>query len=234
MTRQGALCIIPARGGSKRIPRKNLRDFCGRPIINWSIAAAQDSGCFERIIVSTDDPEIAQVAIDAGAEVPFIRPSTLADDHTPTQPVIAHAIGAAALPQDATTPVCCLYATAPFVQPGDLCRAMAHLVDTQARFVVAVTRFAYPIQRALRRAADGSLSMFHPEHASTRSQDLEEGWHDAGQFYVAPAANWFSPVPILGEGSTGIELPRSRVQDIDTEEDWQMAQLLFRAQGLGE
>ena len=227
-----ALCVIPARGGSKRIPRKNLRDFCGRPMIAWSIAAARDSGCFERVIVSTDDAEIAAVAQDAGAEVPFLRPAALADDHTPTKPVIAHAIAAMGLAPESGRTVCCLDATAPFVQPEDLRRAMTLLSERPTRFVVTVTRFGYPIQRALRRAPDGGLSMIYPEHALTRSQDLEEGWHDAGQFYVASAATWCDAGPILGEGSTGLELPRSRVQDIDTEEDWTLARLLFEAQDL--
>ena len=234
MSAAGGICVIPARGGSKRIPRKNIRSFCGRPMIGWSIRAALDSGAFERVIVSTDDAEIMEVARVAGAEVPFARPAELADDHTPTQPVIAHAIGAAGITPEAEVPVCCLYATAPFVLPQDLAQALARLRDDPGGFVVAVTRFAYPIQRALRKDADGSLSMMQPEHMLTRSQDLEEGWHDAGQFYAAPARLWCSGAPILGAGTRGIELPRTRVQDIDTEEDWQMAELLFRAQGMAK
>ncbi|MBL9051078.1 MAG: pseudaminic acid cytidylyltransferase [Tabrizicola sp.] len=218
-----SVCIIPARGGSKRIPRKNIRHFHGRPMIGWSIAAARASGLFDRIVVSTDDPEIAEVAQAEGAEVPFLRPAELADDHAATVPVIAHAVTALSLPADC--PVCCLYATAPLIETGDLVAGFEMLAG--ARFVMAVTTFPYPIQRALRRKEDASVEMMNIEYASSRSQDLEEAWHDAGQFYWARAQTWTSGLPVLGAGAKAVSLPRHRVQDIDTLDDWLRAELLF-------
>lgn len=220
-----AVCIIPARGGSKRIPRKNVALFQGRPMIGWPIAAAHASGLFARIVVSTDDPQIAEVARAEGAEVPFMRPATLADDFTPTVPVIAHAVAELALPPD--TALCCLYATAPMVRAEDLRAGHAMLGD--AGYVIAITSFAFPIQRALRRDRDGAVQMMQPEHMLTRSQDLEEAWHDAGQFYWARAATWAAGAAVFGPGAKGLPLPRHRVQDIDTPEDWARAEALFAA-----
>jgi pseudaminic acid cytidylyltransferase len=219
-----AICVIPARGGSKRIPRKNAALFHGRPMIAWSIAAAQASGIFTRIVVSTDDAEIAEIARGAGAEVPFMRPAALSDDHIGTVPVIGHAAETLGLPDD--TPLCCLYATAPLIVAGDLLAGF-DLLQQGARFVLSVTTFPYPIQRALRRHADGRVEMMDPALANTRSQDLEEAWHDAGQFYWARAAVWRSAKPALGPGARGLALPRHRVQDIDTPEDWTRAEALF-------
>lgn len=222
------LALIPARGGSKRIPRKNIRPFRGRPMISWSIAAAQAAGCFDRIFVSTDDKEIAAVAISLGAEVPFLRPDHLADDQATTQAVVLHAIQwceEQGLPVEA---VCCLYATAPFVQPDELAQAAKLLDHTPPEsFVFAATSFPFPIQRAIRIHADGHSSMIHPEHFNTRSQDLEEAFHDAGQFYWARPLAWSSTRNLFNDGRP-LLLPRWRVQDIDTEEDWHRAELLHR------
>lgn len=223
------LAIIPARGGSKRIPRKNIRDFCGRPMIAWPITAAQESGCFDRIIVSTDDDEVADVAQKEGAEVPFRRPSALADDHTPTIPVIAHGIDASEAHYGTTAKdVCCLYATAPFVRAADLRAALDHLKHGAYSYVFPVTSYPFPIQRALRRDASGCVEMFNPDNFSKRSQDLEEAWHDAGQFYWGAAESWRAGDPIFGNSAYGLPLPRYRVQDIDTLEDWTRAELLFQ------
>jgi len=221
------LAVIPARGGSKRIPMKNIRVFCGKPIIAWSIEAALESGCFDRVIVSTDSPEVADVAQASGAEIPFMRPSRFAHDTTATRPVIAHAVEALADKGAIATDVCCIYATAPFVRPSDLRDGLVRLHQGNARYVFPVTRFELPVQRALRRKSDGRVEMFEPAFFQTRSQDLEEAWHDAGQFYWASAAQWLLDAPIYGDGAVGLELPRHRVQDIDTEEDWNYAQLLF-------
>lgn len=223
------LAVIPARGGSKRIPRKNVRPFCGRPMIAWPISAALESGCFDRVVVSTDDDEIAGIARAEGAETPFARPAELADDHTPTRPVIAHAIETMAAAGAVVGPVCCLYATAPFVRGQDLAAGLARLTQGDARYVFPVTRFDFPIQRALRMAQGGAVEMFAPEHFLTRSQDLEPAWHDAGQFYWAMADQWRDPAPIFGPGAIGLPTPRHRVQDVDTEEDWRLAEVLFRA-----
>jgi len=223
------LAVIPARGGSKRIPRKNIREFCGKPMIAWSIEAARESGLFDRIVISTDNDEIAEVAKTYGAEVPFMRPMALADDYTGTIPVIAHAIGW--LSEHGETPdrVCCVYATAPFVQPGDLRRGLEALEERQAEYAFSVTNYTFPIQRALRITEDGYVSMFQPERFATRSQDLEEAWHDAGQFYWGRTEAWCAGIPIFSERSVPVILPRHRVQDIDTPEDWGRAEWLFRA-----
>lgn len=227
-----SICIIPARGGSKRIPRKNIRDFWGIPMIAWSIQAASKSGCFDRIIVSTDDDEIAETAEHHGAEAPFRRSTALADDHTPTVPVIADAI--ARLNIKGQTPVCCLYATAPFVRADDLRAGLARLDDTDAPFVLSVTTYAFPIQRALRRNDAGEVDMFDPGQMQARSQDLEEAWHDAGQFYWGRAESWTSGRGIFEAGAQGLALPRHRVQDIDTAEDWKRAELIMHALQMGD
>jgi len=219
-----AICVIPARGGSKRIPRKNIRTFHGTPMIGWSIAAARACHLFDRIVVSTDDAEISEIALTLGAEVPFSRPDNLANDHTGTVPVVTHAVEA--LDLDSDVAVCCLYATAPFVQATDL-REGLRLLQAGASYAMAVTRFDYPIQRALRRSEDGAVSMINPAQMQVRSQDFEPAWHDAGQFYWGMAATWASQIPVFGGHARGVELPSSRVVDIDTPEDWDRAEALF-------
>lgn len=223
------LAVIPARGGSKRIPRKNIRPFCGKPIIAWSIEAALQAECFDRVIVSTDDAEIAAVAAQRGAEVPFMRPAELSDDYSGTIPVIAHAIDWHR--QQGMNPehVCCVYATAPFVRAEDLRRGLDILLQKNGDYAFAVTRYSFPIQRAVRITAAGRVEMFHPEYFATRSQDLEEAWHDAGQFYWGRADAWLAGKPIFSSDSFPVILPPERVQDIDTPEDWRRAEILFKA-----
>ena len=223
------LAIIPARGGSKRIPRKNIRPFCGRPMIAWTIEAARQSACFDGIVVSTDDPEIAEVARACGAEVPFMRPSSLSDDYTGTIPVIAHAIEWHERRGTNPTQVCCLYATAPFVQADDLKQGLQMLQKEVCDYVFPVTSYAFPIQRAVRMTPAGRVEMFNPEQFNTRSQDLEEAYHDAGQFYWGSAQAWLEGRPIFSPEAAALILPRFRVQDIDTPEDWERAEWLFRA-----
>lgn len=224
------ICVIPARGGSKRIPRKNIREFAGKPMIAWSIEAALASGCFSRVVVSTDDDEIAAVAEAHGAEAPFRRPAKLADDHSGTLPVIAHAIDWLREQGERPEAVCCLYATAPFVQPEDLRTGYQDLQSgDDIDYAFSVTSYAFPIQRALRLMPEGRVAMFQPEHFHTRSQDLEEAWHDAGQFYWGRTEAWRAEMPIFSERAVPVTLPRHRVQDIDTPEDWQRAEWLFRA-----
>lgn len=223
------LAIIPARGGSKRIPRKNIRPFCGKPIISWSIEAAIASGCFDHVIVSTDDEEVAGVARSAGAEVPFTRPASLSSDHTATRPVMQHAIRWYREHRAAPGEVCCIYATAPFVRPGDIRRGLEVLIGTDCDYVLSVTSFAFPIQRAVRVDAVGRVEMFQPEHFQSRSQDLEEAYHDAGQFYWGSADSWLKCESPFGARARAVVLPRHRVQDIDTLEDWLRAEWLFKA-----
>ncbi len=223
------LAVIPARGGSKRIPRKNIKLFCGKPMLAWSVEAALQSGCFDHVIVSTDDAEIAEVARQCGAQVPFMRPAALSDDHTGTTAVIAHAINWFAAQGQTPQQVCCVYATAPFVSAADLCRGLAVLKDTGSEYAFSVTSYAFPIQRAIRITQAKRVEMFNPEHFNTRSQDLEEAYHDAGQFYWGRASAWRANKTVFGPESAPIMLPRHRVQDIDTPEDWLRAEWLFKA-----
>lgn len=229
MTPHRNLAVIPARGGSKRIPRKNIREFCGKPMIEWSIEAARQAACFERIIVSTDDPAIACVAEAAGAEVPFMRPPELSDDHAGTVPVVRHAVDWLVKNDVIPDHVCCLYATAPFVQPTDLLDGLHALRSQAAGYAFSVTSFSYPIQRALRITGAGRVAMFAPEYAASRSQDLEKAWHDAGQFYWGTVDAWLSELPVFSRHAVPVNIPRHRVQDIDTPEDWDRAEWLFRA-----
>lgn len=224
------LAVIPARGGSKRIPRKNIKLFGGKPMIAWSIEAALQSGCFDRVLVSTDDPEIAQVAQGYGAEVPFVRPPELSDDHTGTIPVIAHATQWQADHGAPAAQVCCIYATAPFVQAQDLQSGLELLQSSGANYAFSVTSYAFPIQRAIRIASNQRVEMFRPDQFNTRSQDLEEAWHDAGQFYWGQAAAWLAQKPLFTPHAAPVCLPRHRVQDIDTPEDWTRAEWMFKAQ----
>lgn len=223
------LAVIPARGGSKRIPRKNIKKFCGRPMITWAIEAARQSACFDKIIVSTDDNEIAEISRQCGAETPFVRPAELSDDHTGTIPVVAHAIDWL-LKYDVKKPeyVCCVYATAPFVRPEDLRQGLKALLRHGCNYAFSITSFPFPIQRAIRINKYGWIEMFHPEHFNTRSQDLEEAYHDAGQFYWGRAQAWLEERPIFNSDAVPVFLPRHRVQDIDTIEDWWRAELMFK------
>jgi pseudaminic acid cytidylyltransferase len=222
------IAVIPARGGSKRIHRKNIKLFGGQPMISWSIAAALKSSCFDRIIVSTDDPEIAEVAKAHGAEVPFVRPPELSDDHTGIVPVIAHAVAWQNANGEDVSAACCILATAPFIRAADLQRGWQAMQESGAEYAFSVTSYAFPIQRAIRITPAQRVAMFQPEHFTTRSQDLEEAWHDAGQFYWGKAEAWLTGLPLFSEAATPIRLPRHRVQDIDTPEDWTRAELMFK------
>ena len=223
------IAVIPARGGSKRIPRKNIKEFCGKPMISWSIEAAQKSNCFERIIVSTDDDEIAAVAQKYGAEVPFMRPDSLANDYAGTIPVIRHAVEWLIEHDVKPENVCCLYATAPLVQSQDLQRGLEMFLTQKCDYAFSVTSFAFPIQRAIRITTEQRVEMFQPEHFMTRSQDLEEAYHDAGQFYWGKAQAWLEEKSLFSHHSVPVVLPRHRVQDIDSPEDWQRAEWLFKS-----
>lgn len=222
------IAVIPARGGSKRIPRKNIKFFCNKPMIAWSIEAAHASGLFDHVVVSTDDAEIAEVAKHYGAEVPFMRPASLSDDHTGTSPTIAHAIQWYREQGYQPDPVCCIYATAPFVMASDLQTGLQRLTQTGSDFVFSATSYAFPIQRAIRLNSKDRVEMFQPESFTTRSQDLPEALHDAGQFYWGRASAWLSGQVIFGPQSSVVRVPRHRVQDIDTFEDWTHAEYLFR------
>ena len=221
------ICVIPARGGSKRIPRKNIKEFCGKPMIAWSIEAAIRSRCFDNIIVSTDDDEVASVSSKFGAEVPFTRPLELADDYVGTTPVIAHAIEWYNTRYGKLDNVCCVCATAPFIRASDIVRGFDLLKSREVEFTFSVTSYAFPIQRAVRITNDQRVEMFQPENFHIRSQDMEEAWHDAGQFYWGKASAWMNEKKLFSNDAAPVILPRHRVQDIDTPEDWQRAELMF-------
>ena len=222
------IAVIPARGGSKRIPRKNIKLFNGKPMIAWSIEAAKASGLFDRIIVSTDDAEIAEVARQWGADVPFMRPEALSNDYAGTTPVIAHATQWALDQGMDIEAVCCIYATAPFLQVGDLKQGWQALTSGDWDYAFTVTDFAAPIFRAFKQSTGGGIEMFFPEHFSTRSQDLPVALHDAGQFYWGRPAAWLEDKRIFDQRSKPIVIPRWRVQDIDTLDDWDRAEIIYK------
>lgn len=225
------IAIIPARGGSKRIPGKNIREFCGKPMIAYSIEAAQNSGCFERIMVSTDDAAVAAVAVKYGAEAPFLRPAALSDDHTALDAVLHHAVEWLDAQGVELTYVCCVFATAPFLTGAILRDGLALLQSAPHRqYAFSVASYPFPIQRAIRITADNGVEPFHPECIPVRSQDLEAAYHEAGQFFWGRPDALLRRLSIYAPGvSVPVHIPRYRVQDIDTMEDWIRAECLFQA-----
>ncbi|ETO94522.1 pseudaminic acid cytidylyltransferase [Legionella oakridgensis] len=221
------IALIPARGGSKRIPKKNIKNFCGEPIISYSINAAINSGLFDRIIVSTDDHEIAAISEQYGAEVPFMRPYAISHDHATTMVVIQHAIQWLNNNGNKVDTICCLYATAPFTRSEDLYQA-SQLLNENAKFVFSATEFSYSIFRAFRITEQNRVQMFWPENLNKRSQDLEKAYHDAGMFYVGKAESFLSESQIFAEHSIPFVLPHYRVQDIDTLDDWYRAEKYYQ------
>jgi len=223
------LAVIPARGGSKRIPRKNIRNFHGRPIIAYSIETALKSGCFDVVMVSTDDQEIADIAEELGAEVPFLRPPYLSNDTAGTVEVIQHAVAHYNQQGLVFEYVCCIYATAPFVTINDLLQSEELLRESpNTDYVFPVASFPYPIQRALTIDQNCRAEMLTPENALVRSQDLIETYHDAGQFYWGVANAFMEARAIVGGESKALPIPRVRAQDIDTEEDWIIAEAMYQ------
>lgn len=222
------IAVIPARGGSKRIPRKNIMLFHGKPMISYAIQAAIASKIFDHVIVSTDDSEIGEIARAYGAEIPFVRPPELADDHTPTVPVIAHAIRTCNELGWSVDDVCCIYPGVPFISTEDLRTGYELLVSSGAQYVFPVTGFPSPIQRALKRFADGTVRPFQPEYAATRTQDLEPGFFDVGQFYWGRKSAWLDSLNIHLNGTT-LVIPEWRVVDIDTLADWERAERVYSA-----
>ena len=222
-----AVAIITARGGSKRIPRKNIRPFLGRPIIAYSIEAALQSGLFDEVMVSTDDDEIAEIARTEGAAVPFRRSADMADDYATTADVLREVLAQYGATERSFDVACCLYPTAPFVTAERLRAAFARLTESGAHTVIPVTRFAFPIWRAF-HMNEGRLSYIWPEHAPKRSQDLPVAWHDAGQFYFFRTEEFLASGQLVGANTIGLESDEFEVQDIDDEQDWQLAELKYR------
>lgn len=223
------LAIIPARGGSKRIPVKNIKEFAGKPLIAYSINAAKQSGLFDKIIVSTDDQRVADIATQFGADIPFLRPAELSNDIIGTRPVTNHAIKFCIENYFEPEFCCCIYATAPFLQAKYLTGGLDLLQQAPEKaFAFSVTSFPFPIQRSIKLDEQGIVPMF-PEQISKRSQDLEEAFHDAGQFYWGRTSGYLSNKSIFSEHSLPVVLPRHLVQDIDTPEDWHRAELMYQA-----
>jgi len=220
------IAVIPARGGSKRIPRKNIKDFGGKPMIAWSIEAAKNTGLFDRIIVSTNDNEIAEIAKELGAEVPFKRPDHLSNDHAGTTEVIAHATQWMLDQGIEVDAVCCIYATAPFIQVSDIKRGWEALESGEWAYAFAATEYPSSIFRSFRKLTDGGLEMFFPEHRLSRSQDLPIALHDAAQFYWGRPTAWLEGKNAFGTQSFPIIIPHWRVQDIDSPDDWHRAEIL--------
>ncbi|WP_246019587.1 pseudaminic acid cytidylyltransferase [Corallincola spongiicola] len=227
------IAVIPARGGSKRIPRKNIKPFCGKPLIAYSIEAAIASKLFAKIVVSTDDQEIASVAKQYGADVPFIRPATLSDDYAATLPVVAHALEQEMTQTKEITHCCCIYATAPLIQVNHLKAVQQLLVDRQADYAFPVTEFDFPILRAVSMNEDNILTPSFEQHINARSQDLPDYYHDCGQFYWGKVSSFLNHTPIISKAALGYPIPRRFVQDIDTPDDWLEAELKYHALNSG-
>jgi len=223
------IAVIPARGGSKRIPRKNIKPFCGKPMIAYSIEAAIRSGIFDEIIVSTDDEEIADVAKNAGASVPFMRPKELSDDFTATGAVVEHAIKFLQARGDRIKFVCTIYATAPLIDEFYIKLGLEKLRASNAKNAFSCTSMPFPIWRTFKIAKDGRCEMFWRENFAKRSQDLEAAYQDAGQFYWTNLDAPSSDEIFFGRDSIAIVLPRHLVQDIDTPQDWIRAEFLYEA-----
>jgi N-acylneuraminate cytidylyltransferase len=228
------VAIIPARIGSKRIPKKNIKIFHGKPMIAYSIQAALKTKLFNSIIVSTDSMELANIAITYGAEVPFIRPAELSDDFTGTDAVILHALNYLIDHGADIQYVCCIYATAPFISASYIKKGFDLLKKENATSAFSVTTYPYPIYRSLKISEDGRLQMIWPDYMNVRSQDLSEAYHDAGQFYWADAQKYLIEKKIFSKAAVPVVLPRYLVQDIDTDEDWQRAEAMYKVLSLSE
>lgn len=222
-----SVAIITARGGSKRIPRKNVKDFLGKPIIAYSITAALQSRCFDEVMVSTDDKEIAEIAIAHGAHIPFYRSSKTSDDFATTAEVLNEVLEEYQNRGTEFNYACCIYPTAPFVSSKKLIEAFDQLKKFDADTAFPVVRFSYPIQRAL-KIENNKLVMYWPEHINSRSQDLTPAFHDAGQFYWVNVARFLGDKKLFTDNSVPILMPETEVQDIDTEEDWEIAEMKYQ------
>ncbi|MFA6136924.1 MAG: pseudaminic acid cytidylyltransferase [Sulfurimonas sp.] len=231
MLKKDAVAIIPARGGSKRIPKKNIKIFHGLPLIAYSIKAALNSNLFEKVIVTTDDEEIARIAREYGAEVPFLRPKELSDDYTGTADVVNHAVDYLESQGERYEYICTIYATAPLLQKEYLIEGYEKLKNSDAVNTFSATSMPFPVQRTFKLDKNRRCEMFTPEHYMTRSQDLEEAYQDAGQFYWTNRARQqqSKQTIVFSEISIPVILPRHLVQDIDTLEDWQRAEYMYKA-----
>jgi pseudaminic acid cytidylyltransferase len=221
------VAVIPARGGSKRILKKNIKEFCGKSIIAWPIEAARRSGLFQKILVSTDDEEIAEISRSFGAEIPFMRPTELSDDYCSTGEVMAHAVSWMNDHKWKIEDVCCIYGTAVFFNVEDIKFGYSTFSTGNWSYVFSATDFEYPIFRSFREHPDGGVEMIFKENFEKRSQDLPIALHDATQFYWGKSHTWLKNLKMFDRHSHPIKIPRWRVQDIDTEDDWKRAEIMF-------
>ena len=221
------VAIIPARSGSKRILKKNIKTFHSKPIIYWSIKIAKESGIFDKIIVSTDSNEIKKIVEEYNVEVPFLRPSSLSDDYTPTNSVILHSLDYLNSVNYFPDYACCIYPCAPLMLSDDIVKAFNMMVEKNFEFIYPITKYNHPIQRALRINKDSSLAFINPEHELRRTQDLDTSYHDAAQFYWGKSSSWSSGKNMHSCGS-GMIIPSWRVSDIDDDNDWKRSEILFK------
>lgn len=222
-----AVAIITARGGSKRIPRKNIREFCGKPILAYSINAALSAGIFDTVMVSTDDNEIAEIARSYGAEVPFMRSEATANDYAATNDVVKEVLDTYAKHGECFDIACCIYPTAPFLTGETLKKAVELLEENQADSVIPVVRFGFPPQRSV-VVEEGMLQFKWPEYMFSRSQDLQPFYHDAGQFYCMRTESFLAENRLFMTKTVPLELSEMEVQDIDNEVDWKLAELKYQ------
>jgi N-acylneuraminate cytidylyltransferase len=223
-----SIAIITARGGSKRIPRKNVKPFCGKPIILYSIEAALQSGVFDEVMVSTDDEEIADIAVKSGASVPFMRSEATASDHATTAQVIEEVLVRYSEKGQHFDTFCCIYPTAPFISAALLLKAMNKLADSGSHTLVPVVKYGYPVWRSVKMDDNQEIHFNWPENLNVRSQDLPPVYHDAGQFYAGKTELFLQEKKLFTEHTLGLEIPESETQDIDTEEDWLLAEIKYR------
>ena len=229
----GNLAIITARGGSKRIPKKNIKEFCGKPIIAYAIEAALKSGMFEEVMVSTDSDEIAEIAVKYGAKVPFMRSNETANDFAPTAKVLEEVVLSYEKEGRNFEKICCIYPTAPFITAERLKEAMQKLTETNAFSVIPVVQYSFPPQRGL-EIKEGVLQYIYPEYTFTRSQDLTPVYHDAGQFYCLDREQFMKKLSVFGDTTQAIILDEMEVQDIDTLTDWELAEVKYSVLHKGE
>jgi pseudaminic acid cytidylyltransferase len=222
------VAVILARGGSKRVPRKNIKNFCGKPMVAWPIEMAKESNLFDHILVSTDDEEIANISRSFLAEVPFTRPSDLSNDYAGTADVMAHSVNWMHAEGWEPEAICCIYATSVFLDKNDIKKGYDNLINGDWFYSFSATDFEYPIFRSFKKRNNGGVEMFFPEHFQSRSQDLPEALHDAAQFYWGKPESWLNKLKFFDQHSKPVIIPRWRIQDIDTMEDWKRAELLFK------
>jgi pseudaminic acid cytidylyltransferase len=219
------ICVIPARGGSKRIPRKNIKKFHGKPMIAWSIDAAKKSKCFDEIIVSTDDSEIVNIALKYGVKAPFLRPNSLSNDYASTPAVMEHAAVWLSKKYDDVENICCIFGASPLVDYLSIRKGLEEIKEKNINYVISLARYSSPIQRAMYIDDFNSINMYQPENFGKRSQELQDAYFDAAQFYWGKLNSWLKRDLIFSNKTKAIIIDESRVQDIDTLDDWKMAEL---------